>query len=83
MVFVDGYPLRGDLRIDALAAVRSGGNRTPDLLARLRDEIQLAISSATGLRMPQIEVELVGVPANWTMEGGEILPDPGTEGTRT
>lgn len=80
VLFVDGYPLRGELVIDVVGGVRSDGNRTPELIERLRLALRDAIAGAARLAPAQVAVELIGVPSSWVMEGGRIMPAPGTEG---
>jgi phenylpyruvate tautomerase PptA (4-oxalocrotonate tautomerase family) len=79
VVFVDGYPLRSGLAVDAVGGVRNDGNRTPELIERLRVALRDAIAAAAGLAPPQVAVELIGVPSSWVMEGGRVMPAPGTE----
>ena len=35
----------------------------------------------TGLKVQRVLTTLIGFPASWAMEGGEILPEPGEEET--
>jgi phenylpyruvate tautomerase PptA (4-oxalocrotonate tautomerase family) len=80
VIFFDGYPLRAGLAIDAVGGVRSDGNRTPEMIERLRHELHTAIASAARLDPPQVKVALVGVPSSWVMEGGHVMAAPGAEG---
>ena len=79
VVFFDGYPLRAGLEIDVVGGVRNDGDRTPEKIERLRQEQQAMIASAAGLDRSQVKVVLVGVPSSWVMEGGHIMPAPGSE----
>jgi phenylpyruvate tautomerase PptA (4-oxalocrotonate tautomerase family) len=80
VIFADGYPLKSGLAIDAVGGVRNDGNRTPELIERLRVALRDAIAAAAQLGAAQVAVELVGVPSSWVMEGGKVMPAPGTEG---
>jgi phenylpyruvate tautomerase PptA (4-oxalocrotonate tautomerase family) len=79
VIFADNYPLRSGIAIDAVGGVRNDGNRTPELIERLRVGLRDAIASAAHLRPAQVRVSLIGVPSSWVMEGGQIMPAPGTE----
>ena len=79
MIFFDGYPLHSGLELDVVGGVRGDGNRTPETIERLRLEQQIAIASAAGLRQSEVNVVLVGGPSSWVMEGGHIMPPPGSE----
>jgi hypothetical protein len=79
VIFVDGYPLRAGREIEAIGGVRSDGNRTPELIERLRVALHTAIVGAARVRPAQVTVALIGVPSSWVMEGGRIMPAPGSE----
>ncbi len=79
VMFVDNYPLRDRLEIDAMGGVRNDGNRTPENIEQLRTALRAAIADAAQLPHDRVRVALVGVPSSWVMEGGEIMPPPGSE----
>jgi hypothetical protein len=79
VLFVHGYPLHGALTVDALGGVRKGGNRTADVVERLRLALRDAIARSAGIAPAQVNVTLIGIPSNWVMEGGRVMPEPGTE----
>lgn len=79
VVFMDGYWLKNGCSVAVVGGVRSGGNRNAQLIEQLRQTLQRNIASAANLPVEKVAVELVGVQANWVMEGGKILPDPGAE----
>jgi phenylpyruvate tautomerase PptA (4-oxalocrotonate tautomerase family) len=79
VLFVHGYPLHGALTIDAIGGVRKGGNRTAEVVERLRIALTDAIARAAGAAPAQVNVTLIGIPSNWVMEGGRVMPDPGAE----
>lgn len=79
VLFVDGYPLRAGVEIGVVGGVRNDGNRTPELIERLRVGLRDAIAAAARMQPARVRVELIGVPSSWVMEGGEIMPAPGTE----
>ena len=63
----------------ALGGVRSGGNRTADIVRELRAELQTQIAAAIQQPADAVGISLIGVPSNWIVEGGEIMPAPGDE----
>jgi hypothetical protein len=79
VLFVDGYPLHGALTIDALGGVRKGDNRTAQVVEHLRMALGDAIARSAGVAPAQVNVTLIGIPSNWVMEGGRVMPDPGAE----
>ncbi|HUR39715.1 MAG TPA: 4-oxalocrotonate tautomerase [Verrucomicrobiae bacterium] len=79
VMFAHGYPLVSGLSISALGGVRIGGNRTPEVIERLRLALRDGIATAAGLATAQVQVVLIGVPYDWTMEGGDVMPPPGAE----
>jgi hypothetical protein len=79
VIFVDGYPLRAGRDIEAIGGVRSDGNRTPELIEQLRVALRSAIAGAARLQPAQVTVALIGVPSSWVMEGGRVMPPPGSE----
>src|SRR5205809_465538 len=78
VIYFDNYPLRSGLEIDMVGGVRSDGNRTPEVIERLRVARHDATARAARLSPQQVRVELVGVPSSWVMEGGHIMPPPGS-----
>lgn len=79
VLFAHGYPLRGELQIDAIGGVRKGGTRTADVIERLRTTLRDAVAGASGQPTAHVNVTLIGIPSNWVMEGGEVMPEPGAE----
>ena len=79
VIFFDNYPLKTGLDIDVVGGVRADGNRTPERIEQLRLALRDAIANAAGMSSSQVNVALVGVPSSWVMEGGEIMPPPGSE----
>ncbi|MBF6546190.1 4-oxalocrotonate tautomerase [Nocardia brasiliensis] len=82
VVLLHGHALRPGIELSVIAGVRGGGNRTPDLFARLERSMQTAIATAAGMAPSAVEITLIEFAASWIMEGGEVLPEPGEEGTR-
>ena len=79
VAFVEGFPLRKDEFLNVVGGVRSGGNRDLELAAKLQETMQKNIASAANVSASAVRVTLIGVPANWNMEGGRVLPEPGAE----
>jgi hypothetical protein len=81
VIFFDGYPLGSGLELDVVGGVRNDGNRTPEVIERLRQQLHDAIARAAGVPPASVKVGLVGVPSSWVMEGGHVMPAPGQEAT--
>lgn len=79
VVFLDNYPLPASQRISLLGGVRTGGNRTPETVARLRQALHRGIAEAIDQPESAVGLSLVGVPSHWIVEGGEVMPEPGAE----
>ncbi len=79
VVFMDGYPLKKGWILSVIGGIRSGGNRSDELVGKLRQTLHANIASAAKLPIEKVGIDLVGVRASWVMEGGKILPDPGSE----
>ena len=79
VVFMHGHHIRNGKALGIIGNVRKGGNRNKELTDDLRDQIHHGVSQATGIAPNQINCTLLGFPASWGMEGGEILPEPGEE----
>ena len=79
VLFLHGQRTRHGERLAVIGNVRSGGNRNQELTDSLQSAIHVAVSKAADLPQSQVSVRLIGFPASWGMEGGEILPEPGEE----
>ena len=79
VLFMDNHPLKGKAELSVTGNVRSGGNRNAELTDKLRNALMQGIAATAGLSNEQVAVELIGFPASWGMEGGEIIPEPGEE----
>ena len=79
VAFAEGLPLREDELFNVVGGVRKGGNRDLEMAANLQETIQKNIASAANVSVSAVKVTLLGVPGNWNMEGGKVLPDPGAE----
>ena len=79
VIFFDGYALRSGLALDVVGGVRNDGNRTPETIERLRQQLHAAIAHAARLLPARVKIALVGVPSSWVMEGGHVMPAPGHE----
>ena len=79
VAFAEGLPLREDEFLNVVGGVRSGGNRDLELAANLQETMQKNIVSAANVSVSAVKVTLIGVPGNWNMEGGRVLPEPGAE----
>ena len=79
VIFLDGYQLRSGEEINMVGGVRTGGNRSAELIEQLRVAQRDAIARAAGKSVRQVTVSLIGVPSSWVMEGGRVMPEPGLE----
>lgn len=79
VMFLDNYPLPKGQDIAVLGGVRTGGNRTPESIERLRLAMRTAIAEAIDKGDSSVGIRLVGLPSAWIMEGGKVLPEPGAE----
>lgn len=79
VVFMDGYPLPEPQIVSLLGGVRIGGNRTREVVDRLRAALLAAVAGALDAPDDAVGMSLVGVPSNWIVEGGEVMPEPGAE----
>lgn len=75
--FWENVPLKDGIVLNVLAGVRKG--RGPKMNALLKSEMLKGVSEL--MNVPEFQTELVmsEMPAQWIMEGGEILPEPGEE----
>ena len=79
VLFLHGQRTRHGERLAVIGNVRSGGNRNQELTDSLQMAIHMGVAKAAGLAATDVSVRLIGFPASWGMEGGEILPEPGEE----
>ena len=81
VIFMEGHRLKGGNAISVICNVRNGGNRNEELTENLRIRIRDGVADAAGVPRERVSASLLGFPASWAMEGGEILPEPGDEET--
>lgn len=79
VLFLHGQRTRHGERLAVIGNVRGGGNRNQELTDSLQAAIHKAIADAAELPTNEVSVRLIGYPASWGMEGGDILPEPGEE----
>ena len=79
VIFLDGYALPDSQVVSLLGGVRIGGNRTSEIIENLKAALLQGIADALGTSVEAVGISLVGVPAHWIVEGGEVMPDPGAE----
>ena len=77
VVFSSNVPLNEGTIMHVLGAVRKG--RTPVMKETLQNEMVMRLCEF--LRIPEFQMAFTmhEVPAQWVMEGGEVLPEPGEE----
>ena len=79
VLFLNDYPLRRGEVLSVIGNVRTGGNRTPALIDRLRRDLHASIAFAGSLESTEVVVKLIPIDARWVMEGGQVVPEPGDE----
>lgn len=58
--------------------IRAG--RPPNLKAQMHADIIQGVADILSVSRDQVQLTLKEVPAEWAMEGGQVLPAPGSEG---
>lgn len=71
-----GGTTKSTLRI--VGNIRAG--RPTELKAQLHDDIVQRVADILSVSQDKVRLVLLELPAEWAMEGGEVLPAPGTEG---
>ena len=79
VIFMEGHRIKGGHSVGVVCNVRSGGNRNAELTENLRLKIREGVAESIGTSPDKVLTTLLGFPASWAMEGGEILPEPGEE----
>lgn len=79
VVFTDNWPLPKGIDVSIFGGVRIGGTRTPEVVEKLKQMLVEATAEGIGKPVGCVAISTVGVPANWIIEGGEVMPDPGKE----
>jgi hypothetical protein len=77
VIFSENVPLRPGILHNIGANVRKG--RTGDMNETLTQEMLNQLADVLSVSNAAMEISLFEVPAQWIMEGGEILPEPGEE----
>ncbi len=79
VVFVNNYSLPKPQIISIAGGVRTGGNRTPEGIAKLKSALHMSVAKTLNVSTSEVGISLVGVPSNWIVEGGVVMPEPGSE----
>lgn len=79
VVFTDNWPLPRGVEVSIFGGVRIGGTRTPEVVEQLKSALLKATAEGAGLSTDKIVISTIGVAANWIIEGGEVMPEPGKE----
>lgn len=77
VIFYENVPLRSGILHNVGANVRKG--RTSEMNEDLTQEMLTQLAELLEVSNASMEISLFEVPAQWIMEGGEILPEPGEE----
>lgn len=79
VVFTDNWALPPGINVSIHGGVRIGGTRTPEIVEKLKRMLVEATANGIGQPMENVTIDTVGLPANWIIEGGEVMPEPGKE----
>ena len=77
VVFSFNVPLNKNKKVHLIGSIRSG--RSGDLKQKLIDQFKHLFSETLAGGRDITHIVLIDVPASWTIEGGEIMPEPGEE----
>lgn len=69
-------PLDGKTAV-LFGSIRAG--RTDAQKAAIISQMRQSVETHTGIKLDEIGMTTVDVPASWVMEGGAIMPEPGEE----
>ena len=81
VLFLSGYRLKQGKKAMLLGNIRTGGNRTQEIIDRLEHGLIMAMANTLQEPATKIGLQFLGVHSNWVWEGGEVLPPPGEERT--
>lgn len=79
VIFSQNVSLENGIEVNVLGNVRKG--RTAESNKRLTKEFHQELSKLLNIHPQHMEISLLEIPARWVMEGGEVLPEPGEEGS--
>lgn len=79
IIFLAGYRLKDRKKALLLGNIRTGGNRTQEVVDRLKHALLMALTNNLGLSVNDVGLKFLGVNSDWVWEGGEVLPAPGEE----
>ncbi len=77
VVFSFNVPLTKNKKVHLIGSIRSG--RSGDIKQKLINQFKHLFSETFGGESDIAQIVLIDVPASWTIEGGEIMPEPGEE----
>ncbi len=77
VIYWDDFPLAPGQQYHILSAVRKG--RTDELKNQLQAQMHRDVCATLAIEDKDLHIEFMEVPAQWVMEGGHILPNPGEE----
>ena len=79
VVFVNNYALPKPQVVSVLGGVRTGGNRALEGIKKLETALHNNLAKALGVSTSAVGMSLIGVPSNWIVEGGVVMPEPGSK----
>ncbi|MDN5212816.1 hypothetical protein QQ020_12195 [Fulvivirgaceae bacterium BMA12] len=81
ILFLSGYYLKQGKKAMLLGNIRTGGNRTQEIIDRLEHGLIMAVANTLHKPATKIGLQFLGVHSSSVWQGGEILPPPGEERT--
>ncbi|MDN5201276.1 hypothetical protein QQ008_07885 [Fulvivirgaceae bacterium BMA10] len=79
VLFLSGYRLKQGKKAMLLGNIRTGGNRTQEIIDRLGHGLMMAMANTLHEPVWKIGLQFLGVQSNYVWEGGQVLPPPGEE----
>ena len=83
VLFLSGYRLKQGKKAMLLGNIRTGGNRTQEIIDQLEQGLIMAMANTLHEPAMKIGLQFLGVHPNWVWECGEVLPPPGRGENRT
>ena len=76
VVFSQGIPLPKEQCAHILGSIRAG--RTEEQKSKMHDRLTNGVAKIMNSNLG-VKFDVFDVPHTWAMEGGEMMPEPGTE----
>ena len=77
VIFLSGYRLKKGRKVMLLGNIRSGGNRTREMLELLEHGLLMAIVNTLYLSTLKVGIQFLEIPFHWVWKSGEVSPASG------